>query len=112
MARQHGRPIYYLTANFQVPEDGLEHQDRMPDVPAPELGRPMADLARQRGPEAAEEWRAGVGRARRALRRHVAMGLPDDPDHPARAQLWIRIAGELADDPVTAPGAPSPTPPT
>ena len=30
-ARQHGRPIYYLTANFQVPETGLEHQDGMPD---------------------------------------------------------------------------------
>ena len=24
MARQHGRPIYYLTANFQQPEDGFE----------------------------------------------------------------------------------------
>ena len=33
MARQHGRPIYYLTANFQKPEEGFEHQDTMPDVP-------------------------------------------------------------------------------
>ncbi len=35
-ARQHGRPIFFLTANFQVPEEGLEHQDRMPVVPSPE----------------------------------------------------------------------------
>src|SRR5690348_17724274 len=39
IARQHGRPIFGMTASFQVPEEGLEHQDRMPDVPAPEIGR-------------------------------------------------------------------------
>ena len=56
-ARQHGRPIYYMTANFQIPENGLEHQDRMPDVVGPEqgdaAGRPGP---RQRGAEAAEHW--------------------------------------------------------
>ena len=31
--RQHGRPIFYLTANFQREEEGLEHQDVMPEVP-------------------------------------------------------------------------------
>src|SRR5687768_12878422 len=36
LARQHGRPIYGLTASFQVEEEGLEHQDVMPDVPVPE----------------------------------------------------------------------------
>ena len=55
-ARQHGRPIYYMTANFQIPEPGLEHQDRMPEVPSPEQGMPLVELARSRGPEAAEHW--------------------------------------------------------
>src|SRR5215203_7148164 len=55
-ARQHGRPIYYMTANFQVPEPGLEHQDRMPEVVAPEHGLPLVELARERGPEVAEHW--------------------------------------------------------
>jgi hypothetical protein len=32
VARQHGRPIYYMTASFQVPEDGFEHQDVMPSA--------------------------------------------------------------------------------
>src|SRR5215212_3540727 len=36
LARQHGRPIFAMTLNFQVPEAGLEHQDPMPEVPAPE----------------------------------------------------------------------------
>ena len=57
MARQHGRPIYYLTANFQKPEDGFEHQDRMPDVVAARAGASRWPTWRgQRGPEAAEEW--------------------------------------------------------
>ena len=32
-ARQHGRPIYHQTINFQKPEEGFDHQDVMPEVP-------------------------------------------------------------------------------
>ena len=92
-ARQHGRPIYYMTANFQIPEPGLEHQDRMPEVAPPEDGMPLLELARQRGPEAAEHWE----REWSALDvRYVGvsgMGLPDDPDHPARALRQFRCRG-------------------
>lgn len=35
-AIQHGKPIFYLTASFQVEEAGLEHQDPMPQVAGPE----------------------------------------------------------------------------
>ena len=34
-----------------------------------------------------------------------SMGLPADPDHPARAQLWLRTGGPLGDDPVLHLGA-------
>ena len=36
VAVQHGRPIFNMTASFQEPEEGLEHQAEIPDVPAPE----------------------------------------------------------------------------
>jgi acyl-CoA thioesterase-2 len=36
VAIQHGRPIFNLAASFQKPEDGLEHQAEMPDVPGPD----------------------------------------------------------------------------
>jgi acyl-CoA thioesterase-2 len=44
VARQHGHPIFYLTANFQRPEEGLDHQDAMPDVPGPDGGLTFAQI--------------------------------------------------------------------
>jgi acyl-CoA thioesterase-2 len=35
-AIQHGAQIFNLAASFQEAEDGMEHQDPMPDVPRPE----------------------------------------------------------------------------
>lgn len=35
-AIQNGKPIFYMTASFQSPEQGFEHQNTMPDVPPPE----------------------------------------------------------------------------
>lgn len=100
VARQHGRPIYYLTASFQRPEEGLTHQDAMPEVIAPEDGLDLAELFRSRGAdhdtgEWEREWAAlEVRYVGNSLR-----GLEPDPRHPAQARLWIRVDGDLSDDP-------------
>ena len=104
-ARQHGRPIYYMTANFQVPEPGLEHQDRMPEVPSPEQGMPLVELARSRGPEAAEQWEREWSALDIRYVGITGQGLPEDPDQPARARLWIKVDGELAADPTVQQAA-------
>lgn len=36
VAIQHGEQIFNLSASFQLPEGGLDHQSPMPDVPPPE----------------------------------------------------------------------------
>ena len=60
---------------------------------------PLVELARSRGPEVADQWE----REWAALDiRHVGVtgqGLPEDPEQPARARLWIKVDGELAADP-------------
>lgn len=99
VARQHGRPIYFLTGSFQRPEEGFEHQDVMPEVAPPEDGMSFHDLMRQRGSEESEafakEWAAldvrWLGNSEH--------GLEPDPRHPARARLWLRVNGSLSDDP-------------
>ena len=100
MARQHGRPIYYQTVNFQKSEEGYDHQDRMPSVGGPEDGFNLVDLMRERGNDDADalgkEWAAldvrFLGNSRH--------GLAKNPDHPAEARMWIRIEGPLSDDPL------------
>ena len=106
VARQHGHPIFYLTANFQRPEEGFDHQDAMPEVPGPDHGLTFAQLAElQLGRHAVGDGvRQGVGRARHPLPRQLGhpghTHLAEDTDRPARAQVWVRINGELGDDPV------------
>jgi acyl-CoA thioesterase-2 len=98
VARQHGYPIYFMTANFQRAEDGLDHQDAMPEVAGPDAGLDFAEIARQRGEESqsfAREWAALEVR----YLGNSAYNLTDDPSRPARAQLWIRVNGRLSDDP-------------
>ena len=48
MARQHGRPIYLMTASFQKPEEGFDHQDVIPEVPSPAESMDMRDVFRRR----------------------------------------------------------------
>ena len=56
VARQHGRSIYFMTISFQRPEDGFDHQDRMPTVPPPEESLSVGEVVRRRSPERAEQW--------------------------------------------------------
>ncbi len=101
-ARQHGKAIFYLTASFQVAEEGFDHQDVMPAVPEPDECAELAELFAQLSnvPRSAwdREWAAldirYVGDSRRAS------GWSSD-HHPAQARLWMRAAGELPDDPTT-----------
>jgi acyl-CoA thioesterase II len=99
VARQHGHPIYFMTANLQRAEEGLEHQDAMPVVEGPAAGIDFAELAKGRGQTSesfAREWAALDVR----YLGNSDHNLTDDPSRPARAQLWIRVNGLLSDDPL------------
>jgi acyl-CoA thioesterase II len=102
VARQHGRQIYFMTASFQAPEYGFDHQDTMPEVPSPEDSMDMGELFRRRAPANADEWLTewaalelrAIGDSRPGGR------LPID-GRPARSRLWIRVNGKLDDDELT-----------
>ena len=44
-AIQNGKPIFYMTASFQAPEPGFEHQKVMPGAPAPENLKSETEIA-------------------------------------------------------------------
>jgi acyl-CoA thioesterase II len=106
VARQHGRPIYFMTVSFQVPEDGFEHQDAMPQVPAPEEAADMAEWFRRRRPENAEEWlEEWAALEMRWIGDSRPGGRIPGSEHPAQSRLWIRVSGRLDDDELTQKAA-------
>jgi acyl-CoA thioesterase-2 len=106
VARQHGHGIFYLTANFQRPEEGYDHQDTMPAVAPPEDGMCFEQIAAVRDDVTGghdtkwfREWDALDVQWLGNTLHPQATSLDQDTEHPARAQLWIRIRDELPDDP-------------
>jgi acyl-CoA thioesterase-2 len=101
VARQHGRAIYYMTASFQVPEEGFEHQDVMPEVPSPGDSVDMGELFRRRSPENADEWlREWAALELRYVGDSRPGGSIPNDERPSQSRLWIRVNGELGDDPL------------
>lgn len=96
VARQHGRAIYYLTASFQDCEEGFEHQDAMPSVPAPSEAVDMGEYFRKRSPEFAEGWiREWSALELRYIGDSRPGGLLPNDERPSQARLWLRVNGRL-----------------
>jgi acyl-CoA thioesterase-2 len=83
-----------------VHEEGLEHQDPMPEVTppeeCPELGDVLAALTQRPRDDWDREWAALDVRYAGDSREG---GVLHDRDHPAIARVWLRAAGRLSDDP-------------
>lgn len=99
-AIQHGRPILTMSASFQRVEPGFEHQDEMPDVPAPE------DVERDE-----DRHRRLLASMPHIKASDVYIETPfeirtiDDIDHPVhptpkppQRMYWIRASSPLPDD--------------
>jgi acyl-CoA thioesterase-2 len=100
VARQHGKPIFYMSASYQVPEDGLDHQDPMPESPppadCPELGDVLSAVTGRPRDDWDREWAALDVRYAGDSREG---GTLNDPAHPAQARVWLRASGSLPDQP-------------
>jgi acyl-CoA thioesterase-2 len=97
-ARQHGEIIFYMTASFQVVEDGWEHQDVMPPVPGPDESTPLTDIIGLRGEEAVAHWMQEW--ASFDMRYIGDNRAEDDPQRslvPAVQRIWFKADGTLPD---------------
>ena len=99
VAVQHGHQIFNLSASFQKPEDGLEHQVSMPDVPEPESLVPATDLAGDLTPAVPQRLVRFFSRKRPFEFRFVET---PDFDHPGPREpinyVWFRAVDKLPDD--------------
>jgi acyl-CoA thioesterase-2 len=96
VAVQHGVAIFHLSASFQLPEEGPEHQDPMPPAPEPESLPTFAERFRPYA-EALGEW---YSRPRPIDTRHTQDPYVSKERRPPRQQVWFRADGELPEDPL------------
>jgi len=98
-AIQNGQPIFYMTASFQAPESGFEHQKPMPDVVGPEELIPEGEIARQLShfiPEKArEKFLSEKPFEIRPVQFHNP--LKGQVAEPVR-HVWLRANGPMPDD--------------
>jgi len=99
VAIQHGQQIFNMSASFQVPESGLDHQTAMPDVPYPESL-----------PDQESQYRAAIANAPPAMRRILEQKRPFEfrPVGPLEfirveksapiKHVWFRAVDALPDD--------------
>lgn len=96
VARQDGEAIFNLSADFTRPEEGISHQDPMPDAPDPgdlpdweDLRAQLMGGGAQRRPDGPVE---------------VRVCDPDSTEPgvklPARRRVWMRPRGKLPEDPL------------
>ncbi|MFD2418844.1 acyl-CoA thioesterase II [Amycolatopsis pigmentata] len=96
VAVQRGKAIFSLSASFQTPEDGIEHADEMPEVPAPETLPTMAERVQGFPGLPAARW----------LPRPIDIRYVNDPPWVTRGtgrrtssnQVWMRADGKLPDE--------------
>jgi acyl-CoA thioesterase-2 len=99
VAIQHGRQIFNMSASFQLPETGLDHQISIPDVPPPESL-----------PDYEAHYREVADKLPPAARRMLEQKRPfefrpvDPPDplrrekSPPHKYIWFRAVDRLGDD--------------
>jgi len=100
IAVQHGEQIFNMTASFQKPEEGLEHQTTMPEVPQPEELEDLRDLIKP-------EWLEKLpSRMQRMLKRQrpfevrpveLPYFLNNETKEPIK-HAWIRVKGSIPKD--------------
>ena len=101
VAIQHGRPILNLAASFQEPEEGLEHQAEMPDVPGPEGLKDLTDVAKDMLQYIPSVMRRFMTDKRPFEFRHVEPVNFETPEKlPPKKHVWIRAVDTLPDNPV------------
>jgi acyl-CoA thioesterase-2 len=100
VAVQKGRPIFNMSASFQVAEPGFEHQDPVPDVPGPAGIASDLERARQVADKIPANIRDTILCKRPIEIRTVNPVNPFDPQKmPPVRYVWFKAIDRMPDDP-------------
>jgi acyl-CoA thioesterase II len=94
---QNGEPLFSSIYSFQVAEDGLEHQDSLPDgIPEPESLPPLHELVKDMDDPSAHYWAKGRPFDMRHIEKSIYFYV--EGEHVAHQALWFKTIGPLPDD--------------
>lgn len=100
IAMQKGQPILTMSCSLQVPEEGMNHQDLMPDVPSPDDLQSERDLRLAMIDSVPERIRANFLRPRMIEIRPVTPRSWFNPVKQEPRQFsWFRVVAPVGDDP-------------
>ena len=100
VAIQHGRPIFNMTASFQVPEQGLDHAVSMPQVPGPEGLADVRELPAEILDKIPEKMRRFLTHDRPFEFRSVEpIQVIAPPPAEPRRHIWVKTVDALPDNP-------------
>ena len=101
-AIQKGEPIFFMSASFQLAQDGFDHQIAMPNVSPPDWLVSWEDLAQKFGEMLPENIRTFLNLERPIEFRPVELVNPALPtkSQPFR-HIWMKAKGEMPKDPQT-----------
>ena len=99
IAIQHGKQIFNMSASFQMPEKGLEHQFDMPKVPGPEELKDEHEARKEWMEKMSEDQKAWMSRPRPIEMRPVILDnwMNRKPRAPFD-NVWIRATGPVPDN--------------
>jgi acyl-CoA thioesterase II len=97
VAIQSGRPIFNMSASFQVSEPGYEHHEPMPEVAAPETLKTEQQLAAEAGWP--QSWLERAANRPFEMRPAQVIDPLRPTPRPARRMDWLRTVGALPDNP-------------
>lgn len=99
VAIQHGRPIFTLSASFQLEQEGLEHQFEIPDTPDPDSLPVMREISPEDMAKAPQKLQRWFNRFGPFEFRTVVDQDPFDPEpRPPFKRFWFRLRGDMGED--------------
>lgn len=96
-AYQNGETLFSSIYSFQVQEDGLEHQESLPEgIPEPESLPPLHELVKDMDEPSAQYWAKGRPFDMRHIEKSIYFYV--EGEHVAHQALWFKTIGPLPDD--------------
>jgi acyl-CoA thioesterase-2 len=100
VAIQHGRQIFNMTASFQHPEEGLDHQVAMPEVPGPDGLTDQRVISEQAAELVPNKLRRYLTHERPFVFRSVeALDLLSPVKTKPLRHVWLKTVDAIGDEP-------------